>query len=91
MAKSLEVMGVMGSGPADWLVTLFLRDGTVSTRRVAPGKVTADQAVDVALLSEGVGMEKVVDVNVRRVCEDKKIEAERVEETLEELLRRMRA
>jgi hypothetical protein len=89
MSQALEVMGVIGSNQHDWLVTLCLRDGTVSTRRVAPGSITKDQAIAVALLSEGVSRDSIADANVRRVSEST-VQTESVEESLASLLERMR-
>lgn len=90
MSEMQNVARVIGSSPDDWLVTLFLRDGTVRTRRIAPGQMTDESALKLTLQIDKVRPDEVVDAHVRRVSQDREIHTERLEETLAQLLERMR-
>lgn len=90
MSEMQNVARVIGSSPDDWLVTLCLRDGTVRTRRIAPGQITDDAALKLTLQIDKVNPADVADAHVRRVSQDREIHTERLEETLGQLLERMR-
>ena len=88
-AEGLEDLSeVIAPGADDWLVTLRLRSGSVVTRRVNPGRISEEFAVRAAVRAQRVKPEDVLDVEIRRAGEEKRIVVET--DGFQELLKRAR-
>lgn len=60
-------VSVFGPDESDWLVTLVLKTGASQTRRITPGKVGEEQALQFALAVAGVSPREVDAWSIRRV------------------------
>jgi hypothetical protein len=79
---------VIAPGADDWLVTLRLRSGAIVTRRVTPGRVSEEFAVRAAMRAQSARPADVLDVEIRRAGEEKRIVVET--DGFQELLKRAR-
>lgn len=60
------VANVFDPSDSDWVVSVRYRDGVVRNRRVTPGRISEQQAIDFALVAERRKIEEVEWMAVRR-------------------------
>ena len=83
-----KAMAVVMPDGSDWLVTVVPRSGPVRNRRISPGTITEDQAVEIALSVERLRRDQLRDLSVRRVG-DRRLEVPTAGDPLSDLIRRI--
>lgn len=80
---------VFNPSDSDWVVSFRYRDGVERRRRVCPGTVTEQQAIDFALAAEGRAIYEVEWMAARRAS-DKTLKIDHVDQFIERM-RRLKA
>jgi hypothetical protein len=82
------VASVFHPSDSDWVVSIRFRDGVIRQRRISPGTITEDQAINYALAAERKSIHAVEWLAARRAS-DRTIEPSGADLFLERM-RRMR-
>jgi hypothetical protein len=69
MTIPAQVAEVFAPSDSDWVITIAYRDGVVRSRRINPGRITEEQAVNFALAADRRTVHEIASVQARRASD----------------------